>query len=171
MKRHFFFVPDVIGIIFVFLLGCGSAIPSEPRMLMSGIKAEPNQTSSQITAPPESIVKKYNLNPFYKKYLDVNGIAVTSSDKVADEALYEVRYLISNMLAHRPDIWEAMAKSKEGTRIVVIGFKEQVSEVPEYYIADPNRAAYQNRRVQGLRQPGTDKLRRGEPLKLSRRPI
>ena len=119
--------------------------------------AEPNQAAKaeagKITAPPASIVKRFNLNPFYKKYLDANGIAITSSDKVADEALYEVRYSISNMLIHRPDIWKQMADSNEGTRIVVIGFKEQVSEVPEYNIADPNKAAYQNRRVRGYGSP------------------
>jgi alpha-glucosidase len=141
MKKHLF---SAI-IVFMLLVG-GSVICAEPNQVA---KIEPNT----VTKPPESIVAKYNLNPFYKKYLDVNGIAVTSSDKVADEALLEVRYLISNMLAHRQDIWKRMADSNEGTRIVVIGSKEQVSEVPEYYIADANRAAYQNRRVRGYGSP------------------
>ena len=103
--------------------------------------------NSLVTAPPQSIVEKYKLDPFYKKYLDVNGIAVTSSEKVADEAFYELRYLMENVLANRPDILDMMAKG--GTRLVIIAFKEEVSEVPEYYIADPNRAARQNRRVRG----------------------
>jgi len=141
MKRHFFFV----GIIFVFLLGCGSSKSSELNDLNK------RGTSSRITAPPEPVVEKYELDAFYKKYLDANGIAITSSDKVADEALYEVRYLIGKALAHRPDIWQSMAEA--GTRIIIIGAKEEVSQVPEYYIEDPERAAYQNRRVRGYGSP------------------
>jgi len=105
------------------------------------------EQGDKVTAPPESIVEKYDLDPFYKKYLNVKGIAVTSSEKVADEALYEVSYLIGKALAHRPDIWESMAKG--GTRITIIGAKEEVSKVPEYYIEDEEKAAYQNRRVRG----------------------
>lgn len=113
-------------------------------------QTEPNEASnlkSDVIAPPESIVQKYKLNPFYRKYLDVNGIAVTSSEKVADKALYEVRYLIHNALINRPDILKTMAEG--GTRIIVIGAKEEVSEIPEYYKSDPNEAARQNRRVRG----------------------
>ena len=109
--------------------------------------SDANNSKNVVSAPPESIVKKYGLNPFYKKYLDVNGIAVTSSEKVADEALYEVRYLIHHALANRPDILKAMAGGQ--TRIVVIGAKEEVSIVPEYFISDPNEAARQNKRVRG----------------------
>ncbi len=109
------------------------------------------EQGDKITAPPESIVEKYDLDAFYKKYLDANGIAITSSEKVADEALYEVRYLISKALAHRPDIWQSMAEG--GTRITIIGAKEEVSQIPEYYIEDKERAAYQNRRVRGYGGP------------------
>ncbi len=109
------------------------------------------EQGDKITAPTESIVEKYELDPFYKKYLDVNGIAVTSSDKVTDEALYEVKYLIGKALAHRPGIWKSMAEG--GTRITIIGAKEEVSKVPEYYIEDEERAAYQNRRVRGYGGP------------------
>ena len=113
-------------------------------------KTESNEASNlrkEVIAPPESIVQKYELNPFYKKYIDVNGIAITSSEKVVDEALYEVGYLIHNALMNRPDILKAMAEG--GTRIIVIGAKEEVSDIPEYYKSDPDEAARQNRRVRG----------------------
>ncbi|MEJ2112118.1 MAG: hypothetical protein P8Z37_19885, partial [Acidobacteriota bacterium] len=100
-----------------------------------------------VSVPPESVVQTYRLDPFYKKYIDVGGIAVTSSENVADEALYEVNYLIHQALQNRPDILEAMAKNR--TRIAIIGAKEEVSEVPEYYKSDPEEAQRQNRRVRG----------------------
>jgi alpha-glucosidase len=115
------------------------AAESEPK--------EVKDLKEPVTAPSESIVKKYRLNPFYKKVLDADGIAVTSSEKVADAALYEVQYLIRQALQNRPDILNSM--SEGGTRIVVIGAAEEVSEIPEYYRADPEEAARQNRRVRG----------------------
>lgn len=108
---------------------------------------EPEIVKTAVTAPPETIIQTYKLNPFYKKYLDVGGIAVTSSENVADKALYEVSYLIRHALQKRPDILKAMAENR--TRIAIIGAKEEVSEVPEYYMADPEKADRQNRRVRG----------------------
>jgi hypothetical protein len=113
-------------------------------------QSEPNHIDgpkASVIAPPKSVVQKYQLDPFYKKYLDADGIAVTSSEKVADAALYEVQYLISHALQNRPDILKAMCQSD--VRIAVIGATEEVSKVPEYYISDPNEADRQNKRVRG----------------------
>jgi alpha-glucosidase len=113
-------------------------------------QSEPNGVEilhGQVIAPSQSVVQKYELDPFYKKYLDADGIAITSSDKVADAALVEVQYLIRNALQNRPDILKSM---REGNiRIVVIGATEEVSKVPEYYISDPQEADRQNKRVRG----------------------
>ncbi len=114
----------------------------------TGSKPENSETPKKaVTSPPESIVQRYRLNPFYKKYLDADGIAVTSSENVADEALYETAYLIGHVLQNRPDLLELMSRSN--TRMIVIGADEEVSEIPEYYKADPQEAARQNRRVRG----------------------
>ena len=112
--------------------------------------SDPNavgDAETKVIAPPESVVQQYRLDPFYKKYLDADGIAVTSSEKVADAALYEVKYLIEQALQNRPDILKSMADGR--TRIAVIGAQEEVSEVPEYYKSDPQEAERQNRRVRG----------------------
>lgn len=120
------------------------------RFPVLGANSEPNAVGSleePVIAPPESVVQKYRLDPFYKKYLDADGIAVTSSEKVADAALYEVRYLIGHALQNRPDILKSM--SEDNVRIIIIGADEKVSQVPEYYLADPREADRQNRRVRG----------------------
>jgi hypothetical protein len=114
------------------------------------VKSEPNGVDgpkASVIAPSKSVIQKYQLDPFYKKYLDADGIAVTSSQKVADAALYEVQYLIRHSLQNRPDILKAM--SEDNARIAVIGANEEVSKVPEYYIADPKEADRQNKRVRG----------------------
>ena len=102
--------------------------------------ADKQETKTVVTAPPESL----KLDPFYKKYIDARGIPVFSSDKVADEALFEVRYLIKETLYARPDILKGMAK--QGVRIIIIGAKEQVTDIPEYSHMDE----YWNRRARGF---------------------
>lgn len=114
----------------------------------------PLDLGNALVSPlPQPIIEKFQridrrFDPnFYKKYLDVGGIAVVSSGKVADEAFYEVRYLVSHVLSQRRDILDAMAS--RNTRLIIIGHEEEVSEIPEYYRADPVAAAQQNRRVRG----------------------
>ncbi|MBN1359104.1 MAG: hypothetical protein JW993_00860 [Sedimentisphaerales bacterium] len=120
----------------------------------SGAQEQPLDLGNALVSPlPQPIIEKFEridrrFDPnFYKKYLDVGGIAVMGSDKVADEAFYEVRYLTSHVLSKRKDILDSMAS--RNTRLIIIAFEEEVSEVPEYYRSDPAAAAQQNRRVRG----------------------
>ena len=62
------------------------------------------------------------LPAFYKKYVDADGIAVTSSEKVQDEALYTARQLIMGMLSKRQEIKQYMVQKR--CRFMVIGQKE-----------------------------------------------
>lgn len=143
MNKHFI----LIGIVLMFtgIAWADSAAQDKPLDL----------GNAKVSTLPQPIIEKFQsldrrgrFDPnFYKKYLDVGGIAVMGSDKVADEAFYEARYLTSHVLAKRKDILDAMAK--RNTRLVIIAYEEEVSEVPEYYRADPAAAARQNRRVRG----------------------
>src|SRR5579875_1400029 len=87
--------------------------------------ADEKSNSPQVIAPPESFFGKFRerdqqaARKFYKKYLDVNGLSVAASPEVADEALQRTHYLVSHLLAGRPDILQAMAKN--GTRLIIIG--------------------------------------------------
>src|SRR4051794_37805681 len=59
----------------------------------------PAAGEARVTSIPEELVKKYRLDTeFYKKHLDYKGFSILSSDKVSDEALYEARYLIHQLL-------------------------------------------------------------------------
>src|SRR5437588_5684457 len=74
-----------------------------------------------MTAPPESFFAKVREKDreaalkFYKKYLDVKGLSVAAAAEVADEALERTYFLVTRLLAGRPDILDAMAK--HGTRL------------------------------------------------------
>lgn len=135
MKR----VPAMMSFV-MFAIFLGSQLYSAESKTAEKSETDKSQTKPAITAPPESL----KLDPFYKKYLDAWGIPVFSSDKVADEALLEVKYLIKQTLSARPDVLEGMAK--RGVRIIVIAATEQVTDIPEYSHMDE----YWNRRARGF---------------------
>lgn len=105
----------------------------------------------KVIAPPESFFAKFRekdreaARRFYKKYLDVNGLSVAASVEVADEALQRTHYLVTHLLAGRPDILQTMVKN--GTRLMIIGKDQVYTDMPEYR-NHPN-PAYQNERVRG----------------------
>jgi hypothetical protein len=107
--------------------------------------------SPKVIAPPEAFFEKFRerdreaARKFYKKYLDVNGLSVAASAEVVDEALQRTHYLVSHLLAGRPDILQLMAKN--GTRLIIIGKDQVYTDMPEYR-NHPN-PTYQNERVRG----------------------
>jgi len=96
----------------------------------------------RVTAPPASLM----LDGFYTKYVDANGYPVVSSSRVNDYALKEAAYLIDMMLAERPDVREAMAKS--GSRMIVMAHDEYTTDIPEHSHLDPKE--YWDARARGL---------------------
>ncbi len=104
-----------------------------------------------VTAPPEAFFEKVRerdrdaARRFYKKYLDVKGLPVVASTEVADEALQRTHFLVTHLLAGRPDVVEAMVKN--GTRLIIIGKDQVYTDMPEY--RNTFNAAYMNERVRG----------------------
>jgi hypothetical protein len=128
--------------LFVFLVAFLAAPPLAPAQEKAALK---------VSAPPDAVFEKYRKDDqpvarkFYKKYLDVKGVAVLASGEVADEALLRTHHIVTHMLAGRADVLEAMAKN--GTRLIIIGKDQVYTDMPEYR----NRAnpAYLNERVRG----------------------
>jgi predicted metalloprotease with PDZ domain len=104
-----------------------------------------------VTAPPASLFDKVRerdrevARKFYKKYVDVKGVAVLASAEVADEALQRTWFLVTRMLAGRPDILNVMAKN--GTRLIIIGKDQVYTDMPEY--RNSWNREYMNERVRG----------------------
>ena len=101
-----------------------------------------------VTAPPAEM----KLDTFYKKYVDASGYPIVSSGAVNDYALKEAAYLVDMMLAERPDVREAMVKS--GSRMIVMGYKEFTTDIPEYRNFRPKD--YWDARARGLGGSKTD---------------
>src|SRR5262249_33798850 len=82
---------------------------------------------------------------FYTKHLDIQGMPVAASAEVADEALQRTHYLVTHLLACRPDILQAMVQN--GTRLLIIGKDQVYTDMPDY--RNRLHPQYQNERVRG----------------------
>lgn len=128
---------------------------SMPDGLAQGPKSRANSALTipgcpPISAPPDSLFDKLKSDrdlarQFYKKYLDIQGLPVTASREVGDLALQRTWWIVTHMLAGRPDILQAMVKN--GTRLIIIGKDQVYTDMPEYRNS-PN-PQFQNERVRG----------------------
>lgn len=66
----------------------------------------------------------------FDKYLDADGIAVLSSDSVADEALFRAAAILDDMLVNRPDIREALVR--EQVHVVIVGSSEETFDLAPF---------------------------------------
>ena len=99
-----------------------------------------------VTAVPEEVRQRFQLAPFYQKYLQVCGLPVVGSSKVSDPALKEAAWLVRQMLDGREGILQAMARNK--TRFVVMAWNEFTTDVPEHASLQPR--IFWDRRARGL---------------------
>ena len=90
------------------------------------MKLELCPVHGQVTSIPEG----KNIPSFYQKYIETEGLYVTSSGKVSDEALLKACDIISLMLAKRPDVKVHMVK--KGCHVMVIGKDEETCDLPEF---------------------------------------
>jgi hypothetical protein len=86
--------------------------------------------SDYITAVLGPVPESLGVSPFYKKYVDANGIPVIASDKVPDAALLVARDIVNSMLTARPDLRKALIARK--WRTGVIAEVEMTMDIPEY---------------------------------------
>lgn len=108
----------------------------------SGEITNPNKNEILVCAPPAEM----ELDAFYKKYLDCDGIAVIGSERVEDRAFFRVKELLDKMLENRPDVRKALVD--DGVRYIIIAAEEQVTDIPDY--ADMKPKAFWNERSRGF---------------------
>lgn len=96
------------------------------------------------------ITPEMNIPSFYSKYINADGIYITSSSRVSGDALLEAYDIIRLMLKKRTDIREYMAK--RGCHVMIIGKNENTCDLPEYahLCTSPEQTAYWNKRARGF---------------------
>lgn len=116
-------------------------------LITSGSELRP----PKVTAPPESFFRlvpkedREAARKFYKKYIDVEGMPVVSAKVVDDKALQRTYWIVTHLLAGRPDVLAAMVK--QGMYLIVIGRDQVYTDMPEY--SRERDPAYMNERVRG----------------------
>lgn len=118
-------------------------------LLATGLRAA--EQLPPVSPPPDAFFSlvpeadRETARVFYKKYIDVKGLPVAASGEVADLALQRTYWVVTHLLAGRPDILAQMRKN--GMYLIVIGKDQVYTDMPEYR-HDPN-PDYVNERVRG----------------------
>jgi hypothetical protein len=81
-------------------------------------------TGNTVIVPPKGV------HPFYKKYINADGIIIVSSDKVPDAALIAARKTVLYVLSKRPDVHRAMLRYDP--RISIMAISEKASDLPDF---------------------------------------
>ncbi|MFZ5942188.1 MAG: hypothetical protein ACOYXB_16595 [Bacteroidota bacterium] len=116
--------PIILLFLLLLLAGCKGRQQEETNQAVAD---EPVLVNWEITAPPAEL----KLDPFYKKYINVNGIHIVSSWRVPDSALYQACDIIKFMTdALPPEILEAM--TTRNTRVGVMARYEGTTDIPEH---------------------------------------
>ena len=79
-----------------------------------------------VTPPPPEL----GLDPFYKKYVDAQGIPVVSSEKTPDAALLMARDIVQFMLSERPDLRHELIRKK--WKLAIMAETELTYDIPEH---------------------------------------
>ena len=96
--------------------------------------------------PPTTVRETFNLDPFYEQWVDVEGLPVVASAKVNPYAVKEAAWLIRQMIGHRQDVLQALAKNN--VRFAVMAYNELTTQIPEHSDLQPDY--YWDRRARGL---------------------
>ena len=129
------------GIVVLLITFSFTAQASAERM---GVSAQVEKL--KVTSPPQQKVNNLNLDPFYKKHIDVDGFSIVSSEKVNDYALKEAAYLIKRVTKNRPDILEKLVENK--VRFVIMACDELTTQMPEHSDLKPSK--FWDKRARGL---------------------
>lgn len=75
-----------------------------------------------------------NLDPFYQKYADANGLPVVSSLAPSDAALERACQLVIDMTSARPDVLSELIRTY--VRFAIIAEDELTNDIPEFSYLD-----------------------------------
>lgn len=118
-------IPFLLLAGFVLLISCRQA----PENKMAVAEAESLEIPECVVGPvPDSL----HLDPFYMKYVDVNGLPLVSSWRVPDSAFvaaHRTLYAMTVMLP--PAVLDSMVG--RGTRIAMMARYEGTTDIPEHH--------------------------------------
>jgi hypothetical protein len=100
--------------------------------------------SCAVGPVPEEIRQEWDVDPFYQKYADANGLPVLGSGEPSDESITLACQLVVEMVSMRDDVRLALIDNQ--VFFAMLGTNELTNEIPEYsYMPDSI-----NQRARGL---------------------
>jgi alpha-glucosidase len=122
-----------------------------PRKNALGQTVTPKPVS--VDMMPEDLRRDYGIDPFYKKYLKVNGIVVMGSMRVTDYAFLEAAYTLDHQFSESPE-WVREMFDRLKIRLAILSVVEFTMDLPENYNNPGNsglaEALFQDGRSRGL---------------------
>lgn len=98
-----------------------------------------------VTTPPDSL----RLDPFYTKYVDVNGLPLISSWRVPDSAFVAAHRTLYAMTSMLPEaVLDSMVA--RGTRVAIMARYEGTTDIPEHHYLVNDTALNWDLRARGL---------------------
>ena len=98
-----------------------------------------------VTSPPDSL----HLDPFYTKYVDVNGLPLISSWRVPDSAFVAAHRTLYAMTCMLPEaVLDSMVSY--GTRIAIMARYEGTTDIPEHHYLVNDTSLNWDLRARGL---------------------
>lgn len=137
MKRIYF----ILTISLLFL-----ACQSNQKETEKAMKEEAlNIPECVVTTPPDSL----GLDPFYTKYVDVNGLPLISSWRVPDSAFVAAHRTLYAMTSMLPEaVLDSMVS--RGTRVAIMARYEGTTDIPEHHYLVNDTALNWDLRARGL---------------------
>ncbi len=115
--------------------GAPLADPDAEPELDSGAPLDPFAGKCAVQPLTAEFRQAYDqLDPFYQKYADANGIPVVSSDQPADEALVRACQAVIDMLSARDDVRQVLID--RFVRFAIIAENELTNDIPEFSYLD-----------------------------------
>ena len=109
---------------FLFLpIGIASGVP------FANVPFDVNNIPEPVP-PPKEVRDFFDLDPFYQRWINVEGFPVLASVKVSRYAVKEAAWLIWHVTRYRPEILKTMAQKRQ--RYSIIAHNEMISDIPEH---------------------------------------
>jgi hypothetical protein len=83
----------------------------------------------EVTPVPDAIRASFNLDPFYQKYADADGLPIATSSVVTDPAITLACQLVKEMTGFKDGVRQALIDG--GMRFTLIATSEELSSLPE----------------------------------------
>jgi len=129
----------------VLLMNCSKQQRNEQEKQEQSILPEQIADLAEITTPPAAL----HLDPFYSKYMNVNGIHVVSSWRVPDSC-FHAAFITVNALTGMLSTEVLASMTERYTRIGIMARYEGTTDIPEHAYLAADTALNWDVRARGL---------------------